>query len=606
MKKYLIISAALLLAASCTQKGLNIEESTVEIVPADVPVTHILASGENSTKASLDGTSGAFTWNTGDKVAVYADGYKVSDALASDYNNTNDATFSFSGAQSFDDADRANFAVSPASLVYDSSNNLYTSDVTASSLKINLPRVYNLSDTKDNKAPLPMIATNAPEGNLAFKTLGALLRFTLVSVPKQTQYITFDFNGKKVCGEFTLTGVTPGTTAIYTSATDGGDDIITVYNDDVFSTFQTSLVVNVPVPAGVASTGEYTDVTVITWDGEPGNGGHKINALTAPIKNSANWVPDRHVARKKTMELPVFTIASGVRAVFAPGNLQAVLGKKVEYNKPGYASAWHFAEQQYIAIGATIPEGKTYSSNSFENKLVGEKVDLFAWVGDDATAYNEGDFADEKYKYGLIYASNDNSFRGNTGTDNYLLRDWGQNEIDGYPANTWRTPTQNEWYQVVLNRSSCDYFRATITDVTPVAYGLVIVPDQFTRPSGIGDFSDKNTPGSHCSSNQFTYAQWKKLEAAGCVFFPLTNRRNKNSTTNKGQTVFPGDGVYWCQGPSGTTKGNTRYFGFSDTEVGSVNATIFGDGTTANTTIRYNKTIGRFNGCAVRLVRVVN
>lgn len=601
MKKYLIISAALLLAASCTQKGLNIEEPTVEIVPTDIPVTYILASGENSTKASLDGTSGAFTWNTGDKVAVYADGYKVSDALAGDYNNTNDATFSFSGAQSFDDADRANFAVFPASLAYDSSNNLYTSDVTASSLKINLPRVYNLSDTKDNKAPLPMIAANAPEGNLAFKTLGALLRFTLVSVPKQTQYITFDFNGKKVCGEFTLTGVTPGTTAIYTSATNGDDDIIAVYNDDVFSTFQTGLVVNVPVPAGVASTGEYTDVTVTTWDGEPGNGGHKINALTTPVKNSASWVPSRQGARKKTIELPVFAVTGtkavgdGTKVVFAPGNLQAVIGeKKPTYAQIGCASAWHFAAHQYDAIGDTILEGKTYTVNSLEGIAKGDTIDLFAWVGSSATAYT-GDFADDKYKYGLLYpsAADMTSRIGNAADDTHIL-DWGHNEIDGFPADTWRTLTKDEWDLVIFNRGGIR-FRATIKDgETAIAHGLVLEPDQFTLPAGFSAISATNMNNSSCSSNEFSIAQWEKLEAAGCVFLPLTNWRNKGS---KSQTVKPGDGWYWSSNTNATT--TAQLFGFNDTNVGASNIN-------ASSNTMSLKTTNRQYGAAVRLIRVVN
>lgn len=107
-------------------------------------------------------------------------------------------------------------------------------------------------------------------GSLAFRSICAHLRFKLVSVPKQTQYITFDFIGKKVQGEFTLSSIPDladaGTLSVFggaqTSATTGADAVITVYNDGAFSTFQEGLILNIPVPAGIASTGEYLRMQV--------------------------------------------------------------------------------------------------------------------------------------------------------------------------------------------------------------------------------------------------------------------------------------------------------------------------------------------------------
>ena len=428
MKKYFAFSAALLLlAVACTQKEdvQPVDEPQNQVSEAPV-VVYIQANGEEDTKASIDGTTGAFKWNTGDRIAVYtSDGYKVSDALASSFNKQASATFSFSGAQAFSEADRANFAVFPASLACDSSNNPYTTDVTASSLKINLPGAYNLSDIKGDLAPVYMIADNAPDGTLEFKNLGALLRFTIINVPKQTLYLTFDFNGKKVQGEFTLTSVTAGTTAVQTAATSSNDDIITVYNDGVFSTFQTNLVVNIPVPAGVAITGEYTDVTITSWDGEPGNGGHKINALVTPLKSSGNWVPARKAARKKEVNLPVFgiTVSSGVDAgtkvVFAPGNLQAIIATAPKYNSiVGTASRWQFASKQYEVIGAKMPQEvdpgdsrTTHTINSIQAARTNDVIDLFAWIGDGASAAKDPadnpDYTGYRYSedetYGVLY-----------------------------------------------------------------------------------------------------------------------------------------------------------------------------------------------------------
>lgn len=191
MKKYLFISVALLaVAAACTPKESLPEDPNPQAPDTQIEepasVIYIQARGEEQTKASVAGDTGAFSWNTGDKIAVYAGGYKISD------------------------------------------------------------------------------------GSLAFRSICAHLRFKLVSVPKQTQYITFDFIGKKVQGEFTLSSIPDladaGALSIFggaqTSATTGADAVITVYNDGAFSTFQEGLILNIPVPAGIASTGEYLRMQV--------------------------------------------------------------------------------------------------------------------------------------------------------------------------------------------------------------------------------------------------------------------------------------------------------------------------------------------------------
>jgi hypothetical protein len=614
MKKYdlLIIAAAAICTLAACSKAIEQDLSTDE--PQVTEWTYISAQGSDATKASIDGTTAAFTWNTGDKIAVWSDGsYHVSEGLASTFNKKSSADFAFEGAIN---AGRANFAVFPASLVSGSSTS------TATSLTLTLPASYNLSDIKGDLSPTPMIAANAQDGNLAFKSICALLRFTLVSVPKQTLYITFDFNGKKVQGEFSLTGVDLGEglasfVGVQTSATNGDDDVITVENNNVFSTFQTNLVVNIPVPAGVASTGEYTDVTITTWDGEPGNGGHKINAITSPIKTSSNWIPTRLASRKREVYLPVYaiTVSNGVNAgtkvVFAPGNLRAVLGAKPQTNKPGFASSWSFAPHQYDAIGNNMPAdgGRTYSLNSLQGPVIGDVIDLFAWVGGDATGYT-GDYADEKYKYGILYPSgtNLNNFTGTT--DNYsgLLSDWGHNEISDafgtYPSDTWRVLTKNEWYKVIFNRGGWR-LRATLMTNGPtstlVAYGYIIAPDQYTHPTGVHAFNNATTTTSSsynnslCSDNVYTLEEWEKLEGAGCVFLPLTNLRTKGSNS---ETIKPGDAWYWSS--DANTGNNAAAFAFNEIAAGASQLNA------STNTMQNAKSCARKNGAAVRLVRVVN
>ena len=311
MNKYIISTALMCILVACNTLDNPSLETTDNVI-------YIEANSEDGiTKGSVDGSgaSAPFTWNTGDQIAVYADGYKISDLLAKDYNNLSEVSFGFGtvGSNALVQSNRANFAIFPISLVYDGFGNLYTEDVTASSLKLNLPASYSLSQVQNDVSPTPMIATNAPNGNLAFKALCPLLRITVVNIPKQTKSIEFDFNGQKVQGEFTLTSVEAGTTAIATTPTAGTDDIITVTMADN-TTWHDNLVINLPVPAGT-----YGNITITAKD----EAGLPVLTLTKAIK-AAGWAPTRKSSRKMTATLPVFSISATKKVTFAPGNLQAV------------------------------------------------------------------------------------------------------------------------------------------------------------------------------------------------------------------------------------------------------------------------------------------
>ena len=632
--KYFAVAATCVLAA-CAQKEMQVEAPAVK-------TSQILAYGGEITKANINNNA-EFSWKAGDQIAVYAGtGYKISDALASD--GTSSATFTFSGEEVVDDAQRANFALYPASLACDEFGDKLSTNFAADNLDITLPKAYDLSDITGQNSPVFMVAANTPGNALEFKQLGALLRFKLVSVPKQTQYITFDFNGKKVCGSYTLSSVAAGTTAIVAENTTGDDDVITVYND-VFTTFQTGLIVNIPVP-----TGTYTDVTITTWDGEPDNGGHKINALTTPVDASnAAWTAGRKDARKRIAYLPVFTIdgnvgiGNGKKAVFAPGNLQAILESSEPYevsaagnNKLFAAQSWKFANHQYEALGAKTPhdvnasdERNSNSINSLQDPKAGDAIDLFAWTGAQASYWSTE--RPEKVKYGLFVTTNGNgtsTYLGNT-ADELLLSDWGHNiisdEIGEYPADTWRTPTKTEWDRVIQGRKDPNNDNNLIahgakgkivkskSDPTVVAYGLILLPDMFTYPSGVpvlvkvaGTDAKSGSggtavakydasAGATCDDNSYTVEEWEKMEAAGCVFLPLTNHRHFATTP------YNGEGLYWIKNiQSGKSNNWTLAFNFiKDGYTASLPSS-------SSNMLQSGKTTTRHYGCAVRLVRQVN
>ena len=593
MKKYyyLMPAALVLFVTAC---NTIIEDNTPQDTNPD-RITYIRAEGGESAKASINNTDATFTWNTGDRIAVYSDGYKISDELSSTYNGTNSATFSFSGANAVEENERANFAVFPARLVYDSSSDLYTSDVTASSLKINLPASYTLDQVQDEVSPVPMIATNIKDGDLSFKSICALVRVSVENISKDAHHITVTFPGKKIQGEFTLTSVVPGTTGVVTAETDSDDDTITI-TDLGISSFTASLVVNVPVPTGVADTQEYNDIKVTVYDSD----NHKINAITTPLKVSAGvpvaWVPGRKASKKVTASLPVFTVgkSTGKKVVFAPGNLQAVISTlAVTNNTPATASSWRFAAHQYDVVG---------NVNSNKNGVVGQPTDLFCWVGSSAVNSN----------YGLFIASTINSdYHGSSSSDNLI--DWGNLSIGSFSPGTWRTPTYAEWGWVVgatygkedVAGTDCRT-SSTVNGIDNARYakakvgsinGLILFPDNYVHPYSVSaivsssinnrTLTMKASDVSSGNVSAYSTEEWDKMEAAGCVFLPTTGWRNDSFSIGN----VPGgdweEGDYWSSSP------NADVTKASHLSIQQSN-------------IYPNGGVARWRGEAVRLVRDLN
>lgn len=658
INNYLTLAALAMFSVACVQKEENAPVDGGQTPDESLKVAYINAVGEGEeTQApevkSTVSPNANFAWTNGDQIAVYAGGYKISDELQTTENKSN-ATFTFTEDNFFAQGQRANFAVFPASLVYDVNGNLYSEDVTESSLKINLPTSYDLSDLKDDNAPTPMVAVNAPNQHLQLYSVCALLKFTLHSVPKQTQYITFDFNGKKVQGEFVLENITPGEedAKVVATPTDAFDDVITVYNDNVFTTFQNNLVVNVPVPAG-----EYSKVTITSWDGNPWNGGHKINGITSTIRTATAdpWVAARKSSGKREVYLPVFTVdgnislGNGRKAVLAPGNLTAeILTNPVYKSIIGTGTNWAFAENQYDAV---VNSGDN-SGNIFAG--AGKRIDLFCWIGETAIAeYAPGE------TYGIMYSSCSGysdaaqkkwDYWTGSDSDGKIMTDWGTLSISGgrdlagnaatpYPASTWRLPDDNngstsEWQRLVAARKdpeknnasiSYHYAKAVINNGEAlVARGVILFPDQYDKPSvpvGMPTLNKLNTASASYADNELTLDQWRALESVGCVFLPAASFREK--PTADIMTLRMGDGVYWTNYAKnrGTVNGvsnqpvnqtNAVTLLFSDITVPNSQELVDGKGNPYScsilnkTDLQYAKSFARSSGASVRLLRDIN
>lgn len=306
-----------------------------------------------------------------------------------------------------------------------------------------------------------------------------------------------------------------------------------------------------------------------------------VGAGTAIITATANDGSGIKATCNVTVLLPgKFTInASGDQVQFSKGNLQAT------YN--GSAWTWAFAANQWDYIGNAEGNTKVSDSAPFVAGYTGSSttVDLFGWVGASSTWTGVN-------QYGITssIATNATDGYGNVLAES-LKTDWGTLAISngGNIANFgWRTLTKDEWTYLFNTRNASTvsgtnnarYAKAYLFGTT---HGVILFPDSYTHPDGvIVPTGINNTGDTSWDANQYSAADWAKMEAAGCVFLPAAGDRYGTSVYYVGSA-----GLYWSSSPDGSV-------------AGSVYNMLFNSGTLSLANLDY-----RCFGYSVRLVRPV-
>ena len=249
-----------------------------------------------------------------------------------------------------------------------------------------------------------------------------------------------------------------------------------------------------------------------------------------------------------------FSVADGRTVHFSKGNLR--------YNAA--TNTWAFASKQYLCIG----EANSNISESYNGW-----IDLFGWG---TSGWNSG--ANE-YQPCSTSTTNSDYYPGGNGTNDltgdYAQADWGvYNKITngGNKAGKWRTLTIDEWLYLVGNNTqrSGKCGLATINGASKSYTGLVLLPDDWTLPSGVSFTAGY---GSGFTTNTYTTTQWQKMEAAGAIFLPASGERDENIEVgglgSYGNywlsTHYDEDDVYEGYFHSGTVSISytNRYMGFS-------------------------------------------
>lgn len=217
-----------------------------------------------------------------------------------------------------------------------------------------------------------------------------------------------------------------------------------------------------------------------------------------------------------------FSVSADRQVLFSPGNLQfnAAQGSHSCADGTTQPGTWRFAEHQYDFIG----EDNKHISETYDGW-----IDLFSWG---TSGWNSGA---NVYQPWVMSTNYSDFYPGGSYTNNltgeYAYADWGvYNQIGNDVPSTWRTLTKDEWGFLINTRpdASSKYGVAKVNGVA----GLVILPDDFTLPTGCG-FTAGMTNASKgsdwsevASTNIYTLAQWQQMEAAGAVFIPCAGRRN--------------------------------------------------------------------------------
>jgi hypothetical protein len=258
MKKIFFYFMVLVAAAAC---GMVEEENNLSLTGNSRMITEVISGSHGfSTKASI-ADNGSFAWTVGDNIAIHVSkGETHKYVFTSGEGGASVAAATADFSVSYEEGyTRDAFAVYPSTIVSATASNYGQS---GAPLDVTLPGSYTLAQVTGATTPCPMIAANAAGTNWTFYQLCGMLRLTVNDIPADAKRLEIDFNGKKVCGDFSVaSAVTPGTSVIST-ADDATSDCITITKDGTNATLgATSLVLNIPLPAG-----QYGKITVTAYD----------------------------------------------------------------------------------------------------------------------------------------------------------------------------------------------------------------------------------------------------------------------------------------------------------------------------------------------------
>lgn len=214
-----------------------------------------------------------------------------------------------------------------------------------------------------------------------------------------------------------------------------------------------------------------------------------------------------------------------------------------------YQSTVKMAKQASVPTGAisgkfSVSSTKKVYFSKGNLRYVSSTWSFFDNQYDYYTSYSE----DAWDKFG--WSTSANNYGKNTSTDNSTysgdFADWGATMGTG-----WFTLSSAEWTYLFNTRSASTvggtsngrYAKAKVNDVQ----GMILFPDTYTHPDGVTAPTGVNATGdTGWNGNNYSSADWTKMESAGCVFLPAAGYRNGSSVYEAST-----NGIYRSATPNG-------------------------------------------------------
>lgn len=379
---------------------------------------------DRESKTHLDGLN--VKWNEGDQIAIFKNGVRTSGIYEVDQilNGGSSATFYYhSGTEHEITEDGVFRAVYPSSMA--TANN-----------RITIPSEQRYSASTANNIDFPMYGYGTGT-TLNFNNVCGILRLHLTRPSgggKITRIVVTNTN-RKLNGTFTVSqnndnyGISTETTN-----TDREKSITITFGTDGRQLAEENDFY-IYLPAGT-----YSGLKITAFGINPGCDGEiQLLGIQATSGNDITFA--RNEIRKITRNIAkipsggLFSISNTHKVYIAPGNLHNSTGLGDDYS-----NSWDFYDDPYYFIGTVASTGGDGEWNRFSYST---------------TAAN--------CNYGMYMSALDN-------VPNEQFVDWGNNVIDGDPANTWFTLSEAEWRYLLEGRVAAGKMTGGATKAYGSAY----------------------------------------------------------------------------------------------------------------------------------------
>lgn len=466
---------AVMTFAACQKENIN---NNVLIIEAE--------GMHSGTKMAIDGNH--TYWAAGDE--VYISG---ADHTGNTYTvNISDgqATVDVSGNSSLR---TPLYGVYPAAKYVSHSGTVYTVEV---------PYSYDYATCTDGgttrqNLQTPMVAYTESGNKMQFKHLTAAVTVEITNhygFAVNVSDISVESDNYNICGNVEVDMASPISVA---PVPESGDNLVTMDFSVTPLKIDQGATAQVQIPVlPVGDNNHFTISVTVKKDGDPN--------ITKTYTKSQEGDGSRALGRAQIGYAPMkvgftFNIGAAQEAIISQGNLQAV-------TTDSWSSyTWKFAANQYDVVE---------SANVSTDYAGSSTVSLFGYG---TSGHSNGQTYYQPYCTGYS-AYTDYLCSSLDGTE-----DWGYNAITngGNVVNYgWRTPIATEGDYLFANNTN------GLATIDGTHTGIVILPNGWILP---GECSFTAGNGGGYTTNTYTIAQWRKMEANGAIFLPWTGYRNRTN-----------------------------------------------------------------------------